>query len=121
VPAQQRDLDVFAAPQQLLQFQCRVYSAEAAAQNQYAALLAGAVTVFRTAIIHGLHLRNLAINLGCSSNQAAMAIVAMSMAVSKPTVETVTRAQRRVPAGIPDHSPLAVSMRSNPRTGNGSS
>ena len=103
----------------LPQCKCRVRSAETAAQNQYAARLATALTGFRTPIFHALHLRNLV--MGCSSNQTAMAIVAISMAVSKPTVETVTNAQIKVPAGVPDHSLMAASIPSNPRPGNGSS
>ncbi len=56
--------NVIAAPQQFLQLQRRIYSAEAAAENQYAAGLGTDQTVFRTAIFHGLNLANLLINLG---------------------------------------------------------
>jgi hypothetical protein len=59
VPGHQRDRNVLAAPQQLFQFQCRVYSAEASPQNQNTAGLATALAVFPIAIIHELHLRNL--------------------------------------------------------------
>src|SRR5580700_3754590 len=58
VPGHQRDRNVLAARQQLFQFQCRVYSAEATPQNQHTAGLATALAVFPIAIIHELDLRN---------------------------------------------------------------